>query len=55
MEIFSAHPMVLVGDIGQVEACFGLLEDSVNLGARFAPECTTGMEIFLSTPDGTSM
>ena len=31
---FWAHPMVLLGDVGQVEACFGPLGDSVNLDAR---------------------
>jgi hypothetical protein len=34
MEIILAHPMELLGDIGQVEACFGPFGDSVNLGAR---------------------
>ena len=31
---FWTHMMVLQGDMGQVEACFGLLGDSVNLDAR---------------------
>jgi hypothetical protein len=31
---FQAHPMVLLGDIGQVEARFGPFAESVNLGAR---------------------
>jgi hypothetical protein len=31
---FQSHLMVLLGDIGQVEARFGLFEDSVHLGAR---------------------
>jgi hypothetical protein len=30
----QAHPMVLLGDIGQVQARFGLFRDSVNIGAR---------------------
>jgi hypothetical protein len=34
MEIILTHPMVLLGDMGQVKACFGPLGDSVNLGAR---------------------
>jgi hypothetical protein len=34
MEIFRAHPMELLGDKGQVEACFGTFGDSVNLSAR---------------------
>jgi hypothetical protein len=29
-----AHLMVLLGDIGQVEARFGLFGDSINLNAR---------------------
>jgi hypothetical protein len=29
-----AHPMVLLGDVGQVEARFGLFGDSVKLGTR---------------------
>jgi hypothetical protein len=28
------HPMELLGDMGLVEAHFGLFEDSVNLSAR---------------------
>jgi hypothetical protein len=31
---FWAHPMVLLGDAGQVVAHFGLLGDSVNLSVR---------------------
>jgi hypothetical protein len=31
---FWAHPMELVGDMGQLEALFGLFKDSVNLSAR---------------------
>jgi hypothetical protein len=34
MEIFSGTPMVLQGDIAQVEAYFGLFGDSVNPEAR---------------------
>ena len=29
------HPMVLLGDEAQVEACFGPLGDSANLDARY--------------------
>jgi hypothetical protein len=29
-----AHPMVLLCNVCQVEACFGLFGDSVSLGAR---------------------
>jgi hypothetical protein len=28
------HPMVLLGDVGQVEARFNPFRDSVNLGVR---------------------
>jgi hypothetical protein len=31
---FQAHPMVLLGDVGQVEAHFGPFGDSINLEAR---------------------
>jgi hypothetical protein len=30
---FLAHPMVLLGDVGQVEARFGLFRDRVDLSA----------------------
>jgi hypothetical protein len=33
-EIFSTHPMVLLGDEVQVKACFGLFGESANLDAR---------------------
>jgi hypothetical protein len=33
-EIILTHPMVLLGDVGQVEARFGPFGDSVNLGTR---------------------
>jgi hypothetical protein len=49
--------MVLLGDVCQVKACFGSFRDSVSLGTRSGTvraECTTVMEIFLDTPDGTS-
>jgi hypothetical protein len=48
--------MVLLDDMGEVEARFGPFRDSVNLRARWCTvcaECTTGMEIILGTPDGT--
>ena len=46
--------MVLLGDVGQVESCFGLLgasvgEDRCTVGA----EHNIGSEIVLDTPDGT--
>jgi hypothetical protein len=34
LKSFWSHPMVLLGDVGQVEARFGLFGDSVNLSAR---------------------
>jgi hypothetical protein len=33
-KIILTHLMVLLGDVGQVEARFGPIGDSVNLGAR---------------------
>jgi hypothetical protein len=50
------HPMVLLGDVGQVKAHFGLFGDSVNLVARWVHglrRMTMGLEITLGTPDGT--
>jgi hypothetical protein len=34
LEIILAHPMVLQGDVGQVEAYFGPFRDIINLGTR---------------------
>ena len=34
MEIILGHPMVLLGDVGHVEAHFGLFGDSVDLSTR---------------------
>jgi hypothetical protein len=31
---FWPHPMELLGDVGQMEACFSLFGDNVNLDAR---------------------
>jgi hypothetical protein len=31
METFQAHPMVFLGDVGQVEARFKLFGDCINL------------------------
>jgi hypothetical protein len=48
--------MVLHDDVGQLESCFGLFGDTINLGARLAlvcTECTIGSEIALGTPEGT--
>jgi hypothetical protein len=33
-KLFWMHLMVLLGDVGQVEARFGLFGDSVNISAR---------------------
>jgi hypothetical protein len=48
--------MELLGDMGQLNARFGLHTDGVNLGSdrcTVCAECTTGMEIFLATLDGS--
>ena len=34
MEIILGHPMVLLGDVGHVEAHFGLFGDSANVDVR---------------------
>jgi hypothetical protein len=50
------HLMVLLDDVGQVEARFGLFGDSVNLGARWVHHLCRmylGNEIILGTLDGT--
>jgi hypothetical protein len=33
-KIILTHPMVLLGDVGQVEACFGSFGESINHGTR---------------------
>jgi hypothetical protein len=51
-----AHPMVLLGDVGQAEARFGPFGDSVNSAQdryMVCAECTMGMEIILGTSNGT--
>jgi hypothetical protein len=56
MEIFLSAPDVLLGDIGQLEARFGLFGDSVNLrtgqvhGLR---RMYTGMETSSGRTNGT--
>jgi hypothetical protein len=48
--------MVLLGDVGQVEAHFSLLEKvliSAQDRCTVCDESTTGMEIALGTADGT--
>ena len=49
--------MVLLGDVGQVEARFGPFGDSVILTQDRCTVCTErniGSEIILDAPDGTS-
>jgi hypothetical protein len=54
---FWTHLMVVLGDVGQVEARFGLFGDSINLipqhRCTLCAECTTGREVILGTPDRT--
>jgi hypothetical protein len=48
--------MVLLGDMGQAQASFGLFGDSLIMvpnRCMVCAECTTGVEIILGTPDGT--
>ena len=46
--------MVLLGDVGQVESCFGLLGASVDEDrCTVCVEHTIGSEIILDAPDGT--
>jgi hypothetical protein len=53
---FWAHLMVLLSDVGLVEACLVHLEVVLILAQHkctLCAKCTTGMEIILGTPDGT--
>jgi hypothetical protein len=34
LQLFWTHPMVLLGDVGHVESCFGSFGNSVSVGAR---------------------
>ena len=55
-EIILMRPMELLGDVGHVESCFGLLGDNVGVGASRYPVCakrTTGSENHLGHNDGT--
>jgi hypothetical protein len=48
--------MELLGDMGQVAACFGPFGDCINLGTRQVHglrRLRQGMEIFLAAPNGT--
>jgi hypothetical protein len=49
------HLIELLGDVGQVEVCFGLLGDVLTLAqdrSTVCAKCTMGMEFFLVAPDG---
>jgi hypothetical protein len=53
---FWAHPMELLGDVCQMEACFDLFAGCVNLGIRSVHglrQMYMGMGVILSAPDGT--
>ena len=50
------HLMVLLGDVGEVEAHFSPFRGSVNLEqdrCTVCAKCTIGSEISLDAPDGT--
>jgi hypothetical protein len=50
-------PMVLLCNVCQVDACFGLFGivlASAQDRCVVYTKCTTGMEVILGTPDGTS-
>ena len=42
--------MELLGDMGQVESCFGLFRHGVSVGARFAPCVPYGQKSFWTHP-----
>jgi hypothetical protein len=53
---FWTHPMVVLGDVGHVESCFGPFGDSVGVGRGRCMVCakhTVGSEIVLDAPDST--
>ena len=53
---FWAHPMILLRDVGQVQARFGPFRDRANLYADRCTVCaerTIGSEIILDAPDAT--
>jgi hypothetical protein len=55
--LFWAHPITLLGDECHMKAYFGPFGDSVNQCVRLVHglrRVHIGMEIFSSTPDGTS-
>jgi hypothetical protein len=50
---FWPHPMDLLGDVGQMEACFGLLEIvliSTQERCMVCTKCAIGLEIILGAP-----
>jgi hypothetical protein len=50
-----AHPMVILGNVCQVDACFCPFGDSVSLDGRKVHVCAEriiGLEIILDAPDG---
>jgi hypothetical protein len=54
---FLAHLMVLLGNVGQVEAllvCLEIVLISALDGCTVCAKWATGMEIILGTPDGTT-
>jgi hypothetical protein len=56
MEIFSVHPMVLLGDIGKWKLVSVHIEIVLVLAQEMCPVCakrTIGMEIILGATDGT--
>ena len=57
-ETFRTHPMVLLCDEAQVEACFGPFGDTANFDARQVHGLRRTyhrLEIIFDTPDGTPM
>ena len=50
------HPMVLLGDVGRLEARFGTFGDNVSLGTREVHgwrRTLHRLEVVLDAPDGT--
>ena len=53
---FWMRPMELLGDVGHVESCFGLLGDNVGVGqdrCTVYAKRTIGSAFILDVPDGT--
>jgi hypothetical protein len=54
---FWTHPMILLGDEAQVEACLSPFGDVLilsKIGAFFVPNEPLAQKIILNAPDGTS-